>query len=453
MNNPPIEKNIMGYESIPRLVMKISMPLMLAMLVQALYNIVDSIFVAMLSEIALTAVSLAFPLQNLLIAFAIGTSVGVNSLLARKLGENDPESAEKAASNGLFLALCTWLVFALVGIFCVKWFLSLFTDDIELLDMSTTYSRIVIIFSFGIFIEIMNERILQATGDSIHPMITQIAGAVSNIILDPIFIFALDMGIKGAAIATVIGQMISMLISINYVRKNKFIRIKLRKIRPEKNTIKAIYSVGGPTIIANSIGTVMTSLMNSILISFTPTAVSVFGVYFKINSFIFMPIFGLNNGMVPIIAYNYGAKNKDRMIRTLKFGATIAVSIMALGTLIFQLFPGALLSMFSASEEMMAIGVPAMRIISYHFVIAAFSISMMSSFQATGIGFASMIVSITRQLVVLIPSAWILGRLAGLEYVWYSFLLAEAVSVTICCIFFIWIYRNKIKPLERSGIA
>lgn len=444
-NSP--EKNIMGYESIPKLVMKISTPLMLAMLVQALYNIVDSIFVAMVSETALTAVSLAFPLQNLVIAFAIGTSVGVNSYLARKLGEGDTESAEKTAGNGLFLALCTWALFALIGIFGAKPFLSLFTEDPDLLGQATTYSRIVIIFSFGCFVDIMIERILQATGDSIHPMITQMIGAITNIILDPIFIFVFDLGVAGAAIATIIGQLVGMIFAIYYVRRNKFVKVRIRKIRPDKNIIKSIYAVGVPTIISNSIGTIMTSMMNSILIAFTPTAVSVFGVYFKINSFIFMPIFGLNSGMVPIIAYNYGARNKERMIKTLKFGACIAVSLMALGTLIFQLFPEALLSLFSASEEMLAIGVPALKTISYHFIIAAFCISLMASFQATGIGFAAMIISIARQLGVLVPTAWLLGKIGGLNYVWYSFLFAEVAAIILCLLFFRWVYKNKIKPL------
>ena len=446
------ERNIMGYVSIPKLVMKISLPLMLAMLVQALYNIVDSIFVAMLSETALTAVSLAFPLQNLLIAFAIGTAVGVNSYLARKLGEEDRESAEKTAGNGLFLVLCTWLVFVLVGFFVTERFLALFTDDPELLRQATIYSKIVVIASFGIFADIMIERIMQGTGDSIHPMITQLIGAVTNIVLDPIFIFVFDMGVAGAAIATVLGQVFSMIFAIYFVRKNKFVKVRIRKIKPDWKIIKAIYSVGVPTIITNSIGTIMTSLMNSILIAFTPTAVSVFGVYFKLNSLIFMPIFGLTNGMIPIIAYNYGAKNRHRMVSTIKFGATIAVALMTLGTIIFKFFPEALLGLFSASEEMLSIGVPALKIISNHFIIAAFSIALMTSFQAPGIGFASMIVSISRQLVVLIPSAYILGRVGGLHSVWYSFLFAEIASVTLCIIFFRWVYVHKIKTLDVKNV-
>lgn len=448
MENKEQKDNIMGYMPIPRLLMKISLPLMLAMLVQALYNIVDSMFVAMVSETALTAVSLAFPLQNLLIAFSVGTSVGVNSFLARKLGEGDRETAEKTAGNGLFLAVCTWAVFALIGGLGSKWFIGLYTDAPDLLHQATVYATIVTTCSFGMFIDITVERILQGTGDSIHPMITQLIGAVANIILDPIFIFVFNMGIAGAAVATVCSQLIGMIFAIRYVRRNKYIKIRIRKIRPEKRIIKSIYAVGIPTIITNSIGTIMTSLMNSILIGFSATAVSVFGVYFKLNSFIFMPIFGLNNGMVSIVAYNYGARNKERMMNTIKIGAAIALSVMAVGTLLFQLFPEMLLGLFSASEEMLRIGVPALRTISCHFLMAAFSIALMASFQATGVGVASMAVSISRQLVALIPSAYILGKIGGLDMVWYSFIIAEVVSLSVCITFFRWIYKNKIKPLD-----
>lgn len=450
MENP--RNNIMGYEKIPKLVMKISTPLMISMLVQALYNVVDSIFVAMVSETALTAVSLAFPIQNLLIAFAVGTSVGVNSFLARKLGEGNQKDAEKSAGNGLLLAVITWFVFMLVGGLGSRWFLSLYTENTELLSMSTSYAQIVTIFSFGMFVDIMIERILQATGDSIHPMITQLIGAITNIILDPIIIFVFKLGVQGAAIATVIGQFVGMFFAIFFVRKNKFIKVRIRKIRPSWPIIRGIYNIGVPTIITNSIGTVMVSLMNSILISFSmgETAVSVFGVYFKIQSFIFMPIFGLTSGMVPIIAFNYGAGNKGRMLETIRFGLLIALLIMGIGTLIFQLFPEALFSLFSASPEMLEIGVPAFRIISLHFMVAAICITFMSTFQATGIGIASMTVSIARQLVVLIPSAWILGHFFGLNALWYSFLLAELTSLLISSSFFIWIYKTKIKSLESK---
>lgn len=442
-------KNIMGYESIPKLIMKISCPLMVSMLVQALYNVVDSIFVAMISETALTAVSLAFPLQNLLIAFAVGTAVGVNSFLARKLGENNKKEAEETAGNGLFLALITWVLFTLIGFFCTRPFLSLYTDDEELLNLSVTYARIVLVLSFGCFVDITCERIMQATGDSFHPMLIQLAGAITNIILDPIFIFTFKMGVAGAAIATVIGQFVGMFLALYYVRKNKFIKVKIREIKPNKRIIGNIYSVGAPTIVTNAISTIMVSLMNSILIAFSATAVSVFGVYFKLQSFIFMPIFGLNAGMVAIIAYNYGAGNKERMTGTLKFGTLIAASIMVVGFLLFQFFPAFWLSLFSASEYMMEIGIPALRIISCHFIIAGFSIALMSIYQATGVGIASMVISISRQLVVLIPSAWLLGHFFGLNAVWLSFVVAEVASICISLCFYIWIYKTRIKPLKR----
>ena len=309
------KQNIMGYEPIGRLVVKLSLPLMLSMLIQALYNVVDSIFVSRVSETALTAVSLAFPLQNLIIAFGVGTAVGVNSLLARKLGEKDNASAERCANNGIFLALATWLVFALFGIFLSRPVLSIFTDEPELLSLSTVYTQICMVFSFGVFVDITCERIMQATGDSFHPMIVQMSGAITNIILDPIFIFTFRMGVAGAAIATVIGQIVSMVLALYFVRKNQYIKLDLspRTFRPDGKIIAECYKVGVPTIIMNSVSTVMVSGLNSILISFSTTAVSVLGVYFKLQSFVFMPVFGLQAGTIPIIAFNYGAKKRKRI--------------------------------------------------------------------------------------------------------------------------------------------
>ena len=316
----------MGYESIPKLIVKLSLPLMLSMLIQALYNVVDSIFVARVSENALTAVSLAYPLQSLMIAFGIGTAVGVNSYLARKLGEKRNDEAEAAANNGFFLAIITWLAFAIFGLFGTGPFISLFTEDEELLALTTEYASICLIFSFGIFIDITAERIMQATGDSIHPMIAQSLGAITNIILDPVFIFGFNMSVTGAAIATVLGQMVSMTAALIFVSRNKYIKLhlNLKKFRPSGRIIKEIYAVGVPTIIMNSVGTVSVSAMNSILISFTATAVSVLGVYFKLQSFIFMPVFGLQAGMIPIIAFNYGARKRGMILSTLKTGGTIA---------------------------------------------------------------------------------------------------------------------------------
>ena len=442
-----IKENIMGYEPIPKLIIKISLPLMLSMLIQALYNIVDSIFVSRVSEASLTAVSLAFPLQNLMIAFAVGTAVGVNSFLARKLGEGNRKEAEKTAANGIFLAILTWLAFALFGIFGTGPFLSLFTEDPELLRLSTGYAKICLILSFAVFIDITAERIMQATGDSIHPMITQSLGAITNIILDPVFIFTFGMDVYGAAIATVIGQVVSMISALYFLKKNQYVRLHFRGIRPSGRIIKEIYAVGVPSIIMQSVSTVMVSALNSILIAFTATAVSVLGVYFKLQSFVFMPVFGLQAGMIPIIAYNYGAHKRHRMTKTLKTGGLIAVSIMIIGFAIFQFLPDLLLSFFAASEEMLSIGRPALRIISICFIPAAISISLTSAFQATGVGYAAMVVSIVRQLAVLLPVASLLAATGVLDNVWLSFTVAEAVGLTLSICFYAYVYKKKIKPI------
>ena len=446
------KENIMGTLGITRLIMKMSLPLMISMLIQALYNIVDSMFVARVSETALTAVSLAFPLQNLLIAFGVGTGVGMASYLSRKLGEKDTETATKAAGNGITLAVITWVLFAILGLTIVKPFMALFTDDAELLGLSTSYSEIVMIFSFFMLLSMMNERILQGTGDSFSSMLSQMTGAITNIILDPVFIFVFKMGVNGAAIATVIGQAVGCAVSLYFVIRNKYIKIKPQHLKLEKRMVASIYSVGAPTIITNSIGTVMTGAMNAILIGFSTTAVSVFSVYFKLQSFVFMPIFGLSSGMVPIIAYNYGARKKKRVMSTIYIGTIIAIGIMVVGTIVFNLFPEALLSLFSATEEMYRLGVPALRIISLCFVSAAISIGLGSSFQATGFGIGTMIVSISRQLLVLIPTAYIMAKLVGINGVWFSFIIAEAVGLAVSLILFIKVYKTRIKPIGEKEV-
>ena len=446
------KENIMGTLGITRLIMKMSLPLMISMLIQALYNIVDSMFVARVSETALTAVSLAFPLQNLLIAFGVGTGVGMASYLSRKLGEKDTETATKAAGNGITLAVITWVLFAILGLTIVKPFMALFTDDAELLGLSTSYSEIVMIFSFFMLLSMMNERILQGTGDSFSSMLSQMTGAITNIILDPVFIFVFKMGANGAAIATVIGQAVGCAVSLYFVIRNKYIKIKPQHLKLEKRMVASIYSVGAPTIITNSIGTVMTGAMNAILIGFSTTAVSVFSVYFKLQSFVFMPIFGLSSGMVPIIAYNYGARKKKRVMSTIYIGTIIAIGIMVVGTIVFNLFPEALLSLFSATEEMYRLGVPALRIISLCFVSAAISIGLGSSFQATGYGIGTMIVSISRQLLVLIPTTYIMAKLVGINGVWFSFIIAEAVGLAVSLILFIKVYKTRIKPIGEKEV-
>ena len=447
-NENATKENIMGREGITPLLFRISLPLMISMLVQALYNIVDSMFVARLSETALTAVSLAFPLQNLLIAFGVGTGVGMASFLSRKLGERDEESATKVAGNGISIASITWAVFAVLGLTVVKPFLNLFSDDAELLGLSTGYSEIVMVFSLFMFLSMMNERILQGTGDSFSSMLSQMTGAITNIILDPIFIFTLGFGVNGAAIATVIGQGVGCAVSFICVLRNRFIHIEPRHLKIEKRMVKAIYAVGAPTIITNSIGTVMTGAINAILIAFSTTAVSIFSVYFKLQSFVFMPIFGLSSGMVPIIAYNYGARKRKRVTETIWKGTFIASVIMILGTLAFNFFPRELLSLFSATEEMYRIGIPALKMISLCFVPAAISIGLGSSFQATGYGVGTMIVSICRQLMVLIPVAYILSIFLGINGVWLSFIVAEIIGLVVSIAIYLKVYSSRIRPIE-----
>ena len=447
-NENATKENIMGKEGITPLLFRISLPLMISMLVQALYNIVDSMFVARLSETALTAVSLAFPLQNLLIAFGVGTGVGMASFLSRKLGERDEESATKVAGNGISIACITWAVFAVLGLTVVKPFLNLFSDDAELLGLSTGYSEIVMVFSLFMFLSMMNERILQGTGDSFSSMLSQMTGAITNIILDPIFIFTLGFGVNGAAVATVIGQGVGCAVSFICVLRNRFIHIEPRHLKIDKRMVKAIYAVGAPTIITNSIGTVMTGAINAILISFSTTAVSIFSVYFKLQSFVFMPIFGLSSGMVPIIAYNYGARKRKRVTKTIWKGTFIASVIMILGTLAFNFFPRELLSLFSATEEMYRIGIPALKMISLCFVPAAVSIGLGSSFQATGYGVGTMIVSICRQLMVLIPVAYILSKFLGINGVWLSFIVAEIIGLVVSIAIYLKVYSSRIRPIE-----
>jgi putative MATE family efflux protein len=447
----PVQENKMGVKPIPSLVLSMSFPIMLSMLVQALYNIVDSMFVSHYSQQALTAVTLAFPMQNLLIAVSVGTSVGVNSLLSRKLGAKDITSARKAAGNGLTLSVISWAFFAFIGLFFSKTFVSFFTNDPELITMGTQYISICLIFSLGLFIDIICERILQGTGDTIHPMIIQSTGAIVNILLDPILIFGLfgmpRMGVMGAAIATVFSQHISTVLAIYYVRRNKEIVLKKSSFRLEKQTVKDIYAVGIPTIIMQAIGTILITSLNKILIGFSTSAVAVFGIYFRLQSFIFMPVFGLNTGMIPVIGYNYGARKPKRITATIKVGLVVAITIMGIGTALFMLFPHILLSWFDATPEMIAIGTVAMQRISMGFVFAGVSIVLIALFQGMGYGYLSMINSVSRQLVFLLPAAYLLGKYVGLDALWYSFFISELASFTLTLYFFRKIYKTKIKTM------
>ena len=445
-------ENKMGIMPENKLLLSMSLPMMASMLVQALYNIVDSIFVARISENALTAVSLAFPLQTLMIALGGGMGVGVNALLSKALGEKDYKLVNKVANNGVFLSVVNALIFVLIGVFAVKPFYLSQTIDTEIVAYGVEYLSIVCCCSIGIYTQFIFEKLLQSTGNTFYTMITQATGAIINLILDPILIFGLfglpEFGVAGAAIATVAGQIVAGILAIVInEKKNHEVNVSLKGFKPCGNTIKRIYIVGVPSIIMQSIGSIMVYGMNKILIAFSSTAAAVFGIYFKLQSFIFMPIFGLNNGMVPIIAYNYGARHRKRMTKTIKLSVAYAVAIMAVGTLVFQLIPDKLFMLFDASEHMLSMGVPALRIISLHFIIAGFCIVAGSVFQALGNAVYSMINSICRQLVVLLPAAYILARIGGVNYVWWSFPIAELMSLIMSVIFMIKIYKDIISKV------
>ena len=450
------QENKMGVMPVNRLILTMSLPMILSMLVQALYNIVDSMFVSRLSENALTAVSLAFPAQNLMIAVATGTGVGVNAALSRSLGERNFDRANKIADHAVFLAIASYAVFAVLGLFFSRQFFLWQTDIEEIVDQGTDYLRICTLFSFGLFLEIACERLLQSTGKTIYSMYTQGLGAIINIIFDPIMIFGLfgfpKMGVAGAAAATVFGQILAAVLGIFLNKtRNQEIHVSFRGFRPNSEIIRHIYSVGIPSIIMSSIGSVMTYGMNKILIGFTSTATAVFGVYFKLQSFVFMPVFGLNNGTVPIIAYNYGAAKPDRILKTLKLAICYAVGIMLIGFAVFQLLPDKLLLIFEASENMLSIGVPALRIISVSFLFAGYCIVCSSMFQALGHGLLSLLVSVFRQLLVLLPSAFLLSKIGGLDLVWYSFPIAEICSIFFSTYFLRHVYKKEIEPLKRRG--
>lgn len=445
-------ENKMGIMPIGKLVFQMSLPMMLSMLVQALYNIVDSIFVARISENALTAVSIAFPIQNLMIAVITGTGVGINALLSMRLGEKNQKDVNLAATNGIFLGFCSYLLFLVIGLTVVKPYFLSQTDNLEIVEYGVQYMKICLILSFGLFIGITMDRLLQSTGRTFYTMISQLTGAITNIILDPILIFGLlgfpKLGIAGAAYATVIGQIAGCCVSVYFnFRKNPDIHLKLKGFRPNPRIIGQIYKVGVPSILLASIGSVMTYTMNLILASFTTTAVAVFGVYFKLQSFIFMPIFGMNNSIVPIIAFNYGARKKERILKTMKLAVLIFLCLMTLGTLIFQLIPEFLLGFFDASPEMLSIGVPALQRISWHFPIAAICIMLVSTFQALGNGVISMIISFVRQLIVLVPCAYFFSLTGNVNNVWWSFVIAEIVALIISVMFMYGVYNKHLKEL------
>lgn len=453
MSQEMIKENKMRVMPIPKLLISMSLPMIISMLVQALYNIVDSMFVAQLNEAALTAVSLAFPIQNLMIAVAAGTGVGINALLSKSLGERKFEEANKIASNGVLLALISSLVFAVVGGFGSRLFFTAQTSDLQIIEYGTQYMTVITVASMGVFLQVTYERLLQSTGKTIFNMITQGMGAIINIILDPILIFGYfglpAMGVTGAAVATIIGQFAATLLGVYFHNKyNTEIDVRLRGFKICKKTIANIYKIGVPSIIMQSISSITTFCMNNILLMFSSTAATVFGVYFKLQSFVFMPVFGLTNGVIPIIAYNYGARRKRRIQDTLKLSVLLAVSIMIIGMIVFQLFPKTLLGLFDASENMVTIGVPALRTISLSFIFAGFSIVSSAVFQALGNGVYSLIMSAARQILVIIPVAFLFAKLFGLDMVWWAYPIAEVVSVIICIFFLKRILKEKLSSME-----
>ena len=448
------QENKMGVMPVNRLLITMSVPMMISMLVQALYNVVDSMFVAQLNENALTAVSLVFPIQNLMISVGVGTGVGINALLSRSLGEREYDRANKAANHGVILAILSYLAFAVLGLTMAEFFMKVHTQDPQIVAYGTSYLRICCGLSFGMFLQITFERLLQSTGKTFYTMITQSLGAVINIVLDPIMIFGLfgfpKMEVAGAAVATVAGQIIASIVALCInLKKNHEIHLNLRGFKWSGNIVSGIYAVGVPSIVMSSIGSVMTFGMNKILIAFSSTATAVFGVYFKLQSFVFMPVFGLNNGMVPIVAFNYGAKEKKRITRTIFLSVCYATGIMLLGMLLFQFMPGQLLSIFNASETMKEIGIPALRIISICFIFAGFNIVSSSVFQSMSHGMLSLWVSLVRQLCVLLPVAFVLAKVGGLHAVWWAFPIAEIFALTMCGGFMRYVYKKQILPLEK----
>lgn len=447
---------LLGEMPMKQLVPKISVPIMISMLVQALYNVVDSIFVAKYDPNALAAVSLAFPIQTLMIALSTGLGVGINSLISRRLGEHNHKAAENAASAGIVLEACGFLLFAVFGLFFSRTFFTWFTPDTTLIDLGEQYLFVVSVFSFALFQSICFERMLQSTGNTVFSMVMQLSGAITNIILDPIMIFGLlgcpAMGITGAAVATVVGQVVSMTVGfIANQTKNKELKLSVKEFKVNGQSVREILSVGFPSVIMQAINSLLTVFMNMILIGYGSVAVSVLGVYFKLQSFVFMPVFGLGNGMVAIIGYNYGARQRNRIYDGVKVSLTYATVIMAIGTILFWAFPEFLMGLFEtsgeAASELTTIGVPALRTISLSFIMAAVGITLSNVFQAIGKGTYSLLMSLMRQLIVLLPAAWLLSNLGGLSAIWWSFPIAEVVSLCLCLHLYRKVDRTMLKPL------
>ena len=452
-HDQPIQENKMGVMPVHRLLLSMSGPMMLSMLIQALYNVVDSVFVSYISEGALTAVSLAYPMQNLMIAVATGTGVGVNALLSRNLGERNFPMVNRTAGNALFLGLISYVVFALLGVFGSRAYFAAQVTDPEIIRMGQEYLTVILVLSIGCFGQVLLSRLLQSTGKTFYSMVIQMVGAVLNIILDPLLIFGLGgfpaMGVAGAALATVISQLVGTALGLYYnLRKNPEIRFSASQMRPSKGIIARIYSVGVPSILLQTVASLLIFGLNQILVSFSETATAVYGVYFKLQGFAFLPIIGMNNGMVPIIAYNYGAKKPERILQTIKLAILYAVGTMVAAVLLFQIFPVQLLSFFQASPEMLAIGVPALRTLSLCFLVGGFTIVSSSVFQALGKGLLSMSISVFRQLLLVLPLAYFFSLTGNLNMVWWAFPVAEVLAGLLAA-YYLWrAYHRVILPLR-----
>ena len=454
---PTLRENKMGVMPIGKLLANMAVPMILSMLVQALYNVVDSIYISRFSESAVTALGLAFPVQNVQIGFSVGIGVGVNSLLSKSLGEGNRERADRAAGNGIFLALIASVIFILFGFFGTRPYYEMQGASAEIVESGIAYTRICCIFTLGIYFEVLFERMLQATGRTLHTMVTQGVGAVVNIVLDPVFIFGVDalgipaMGAAGAAIATVLGQWMAAILALIFnLKLNPDVHLSLKNILPKADVIRPILTVGVPSMIMNSVSSVMNFSMNQILLGFPVVgeiATGVFSIYYKLQSFFFMPLFGLNNATISIVAFNYGARNPKRITKTLKIACGTALCFMLLGLLAFTLIPETLLGIFELSDTFVELGKVALRIISLHFPIAAICIALGASFQALGNGMYSTITSLCRQMIALLPAAYLLSLSGDVNLVWWAFPIAELVSLAATTFFFVRIYRKKIQTL------
>ncbi len=452
MQKETLQENKMGVMPVGKLLVNMALPMIISMLVQALYNIVDSVYVSQVSESAVTALSLAFPVQNMQIGFAVGVGVGVNALLSQSLGRKDQESVNWAAGQGVFLALVATGLFMLFGFFGVRPYYTMQSTVAETVEGGIAYTSICCIFTVGIFIQVLCERLLQATGRAMQTMILQGTGAIINIILDPVFIHGWwgmpKMGVAGAAVATVIGQCTGAVLGIYLnLRHNPEVQLHVKFMKPNWKVIAPILEVGIPSVVMNGIGSVMNFGMNQILQGFNEVATGVFGIYYKLQSLFFMPLFGINNATISILAYNYGARKPKRIVHTLKLATAVAVCIMLVGLAVFQLFPQALLGIFNPTEEFLAIGVKALRILCLPFPVAAICISLGASFQALGKGSYSTVVSLCRQLIVLLPAAYLLSLTGDVNNVWWSFPIAEVMSALVTGLLFAKLYRQKVKPL------